>query len=558
MILVVALILVARLYYVQIYQHQGYYDRATDQYVKTTPDVFSRGSIYYTTKDGTKVAAAATRSGYIVALNPSRIVNADEVCTALAPRVEVSYERCLELATLPDRTYVELIRTLPKESVDGVEELKLTGVTLHPNEWRYYPGESLTAQSLGFIGYTEKSETELRGKYGLERYYDHVLYRPQERQTINIFAEIFSGLTSLSYDKSDYEEGDIVTTIEPTVARMVDTVLTETHEKYQSAFTGAIVMDPMTGAIITMNAVPNFNLNDRGTTSIELFQNPLVENVYEFGSTIKALTVAAGLDSGAITSESTYYDAGSITLDGFTIRNYDGKGRGTVPVQEILSQSLNTGVAHIVDEMGRQKFREYFVNFRLGSESGIDLPYEIFGLINNLDAPRAVEYATASFGQGIALTPIGATRALAVLANGGTLVTPHLVQEIIRTDGTVKTLRYPEGARVIKPETSEEISRMLTVVVDTALGKGRFALPHHTIGAKTGTAQIPDPINGGYYEDTFLHSFFGYFPSFEPRFLVFMYTVEPKGVQYASETLAEPFMDIAQFLINYYDIPPDR
>jgi cell division protein FtsI/penicillin-binding protein 2 len=227
-------------------------------------------------------------------------------------------------------------------------------------------------------------------------------------------------------------------------------------------------------------------------------------------------------------------------------------------MQEILNQSLNTGVSWIVTQMGKDKFRDYFLNFKIGSETGIDLPNEAFGLIDNLNSPRDVEYATASFGQGIAMTPIATTRALATLANGGRLTTPHLVKRIEYDSGEIKEINYPEGSQVITEETSEEISRMLTNVVDDALLGGSVALPNHTIAAKTGTAQIPDPIQGGYYDDKFLHSFFGYFPAFDPEYIVFMYTVEPQGVRYASETLTEPFMDITKFLINYYSIPPDR
>jgi cell division protein FtsI/penicillin-binding protein 2 len=376
--------------------------------------------------------------------------------------------------------------------------------------------------------------------------------------SVNFFAELFSNLGELVYRKDESTSGDIVTTLEPTVSRMLDSVLMETNDTYDSKLTGAIIMDPQTGEIIAMNAVPGFDLNDRTGATIDQFQNPLVENVYEFGSTIKALTVAAGLDSGAIVPETTYYDSGSLNLDTFTIRNFDGRGRGTVPMQEILNQSLNTGVAWIVDQMGKDKFRDYFMNYKIGSETGIDLPNEAFGLIENLNSPRDVEYATASFGQGIALTPIAATRALATLGNGGKLVTPHLVKRIDYDDGTSKDIHYPDGHQVLTVETSEEISRMLTTVVDDALRNGTVALPNHTIAAKTGTAQIPDPVQGGYYEDKFLHSFFGYFPAFDPEYIIFMYTVEPQGVRYASETLTAPFMDITKFLINYYSIPPDR
>ncbi|MCB9810133.1 penicillin-binding protein 2 [Candidatus Nomurabacteria bacterium] len=558
-IVVGALFLLGRLYQIQIINAEHYQEKAESQYVHTKTDLYSRGSILFTTRDGQTLSAAAIQSGYILAVNPTHLTTSpEEFCDIFEKYLDDSVEKCQERVALPNRTYIELATRITNEQSEEIQQLDIDGALLYKNQWRYYPGESLAARSIGFIGYTDGDGSELRGKYGLERQYDNVLFEKRQVMSVNFFAELFSNLGEIVYKKEDNSTGDIVTTLEPSVSRMLDSVLQEANDKYESNLTGAIIMRPHTGEIVAMNAVPGFDLNDRKDATIDQFQNPLVENVYEFGSTIKALTVAAGLDSGAITPYSTYYDSGSIVLDKFTIRNYDGKGRGTVPMQEILNQSLNTGVSWIVTQMGKEKFREYFLNYKLGSESGIDLPNESYGLIENLNSPRDVEYATVSFGQGIAMTPIAATRALATLANGGRLVTPHLVTSIEYDSGESKEIRYPEGNQVLSEETSEEISRMLTTVVDDALRGGTVAMPHHTIAAKTGTAQIPDPVNGGYYEDKFLHSFFGYFPAFEPEFIVFMYTVEPKGVGYASETLTEPFMDIAQFLINYYSIPPDR
>lgn len=558
-ILVLSLILIARLYQVQVLDNDIYTERAERQYVHTQQKLYSRGSIFFTTKEGDLVSAASVRSGFLMAFNPSMIKNPNEVCEKLTLYINnIAPEKCVERASLVGRTYVEIDPFLNTETRDKISEFDIDGVQLYRNQWRYYPGQSMSARSIGFVGFTEKSDNELHGKYGLERYYDEVLMKEREVRSVNFFAEIFSNLGDLVYRKDKALRGDIVTTMEPTVARMLDSVLEDTNDKYKSKLTGAIIMNPQTGEIYAMNAVPGFNLNNRASSTIQEFQNPMVENVYEFGSTIKALTIAAGLDSGAINRNSTYYDAGFITLDKFTIKNFDGKGRGTVEIQQILNQSLNTGVAHIVKEMGKEKFREYFLNFKLGSETGIDLPNEAYGLVSNLNSPRDVEYATASFGQGIAVTPIAAARALAVLGNGGYLVTPHLVSKIIYQDGTHKDIVFPKGAQVISEKTSEDISSMLVTVVDDALANGKFSMPNHTIGAKTGTAQISNPEGGGYYEDKFLHSFFGYFPAFNPQFLVFMYTVEPQGVKYASETLTEPFMDISQFLINYYAVPPDR
>jgi stage V sporulation protein D (sporulation-specific penicillin-binding protein) len=208
--------------------------------------------------------------------------------------------------------------------------------------------------------------------------------------------------------------------------------------------------------------------------------------------------------------------------------------------------------------LGKERFRKYFYGLKLGSETGIDLPNEAHGLVNNLESPREVEYATASFGQGIALTPIATVRALSTLANGGVLITPHLVKSIEYENGDVHDVGYADGERVFSEKTSEDITRMLVTVVDVALKGGKAKNEYYTVAAKTGTAQIADEVNGGYYDDRYLHSFFGYFPAYDPKFLIFLYTVEPKGVEYASETLTDPFMDLVQFLINYYALPPDR
>lgn len=553
----VGFLLIVRLYQIQVHQASAYQERAQRQYVHTAKDVYNRGSVYFTTKDGEKVSAASITSGYLLAVNPTLITDPAAVYEKLKNFTTLSLDDFTQKATLPNRTYVEIEPKLNEETYKKISELDIPGVMLYRNQWRYYPGDTVSARTIGFVGFGS-DDGQLRGKYGLERYYDETLFRDNTILSVNFFAEIFSNLGSLVFEDETKKSGSVVTTIEPTVARMLDRILEETQDQYKSKLTGGIIMDPKTGAIYAMNAVPTFDLNNRATTSIEEFENPMVEGVYEMGSIIKALTVAAGLDSKVITPQSTYYDAGFLDLNGYTIKNFDGKGRGTVPMQEVLNQSLNTGVSHIVKLMGKDKFRSYFEGLKLGSETGIDLPSEAQGLMQNLKSPRELEYATASFGQGIAMTPIATVRALATLGNGGHLVTPHIVKAIEYDDGTKKEVTYPNGAQVFTPETSETVSRMLTTVVDKALRGGTVALPHHSIAAKTGTAQMSNPNGGGYYEDKYLHSFFGYFPAYDPQFIVFLYTVDPRGVQYASETLTEPFMDISKFLINYYSIPPDR
>ncbi len=273
---------------------------------------------------------------------------------------------------------------------------------------------------------------------------------------------------------------------------------------------------------------------------------------------MKPLAMAAALDAGVITPDTTYNDTGCVTMNTAKICNYDLKARGVVPMQEVLSQSLNVGTSFIAGRLGHERLRSYFMNLGFGEETGIDLPSEAAGNIENIKtSPRDIEYATASYGQGIAETPVQMIKALGALANEGMVVTPHLVKAIKLETGIHKTLAWNSPERVFSPEAVQDTTRMLVRVVDTKLADGTLSIPEMSVAAKTGTAQIPGP-GGKYAQGMYFHSFFGYFPAYEPRFVILLYTREPGGVQYASETLTHPFMELTHFLINYYALPPDR
>lgn len=319
-------------------------------------------------------------------------------------------------------------------------------------------------------------------------------------------------------------------------------------------------MDPYTGEIRAMAQVPTFDSNDtKKNTDISVYKNDIVQSVREMGSIIKPLTMAVGIDTGKVHADSTYYDAGFVQVKDRTMYNFDKKGRGTITFQEALSKSLNTGFVRIAEMVDNDVFASYFLKFGLGEKSHIDLPDESAPLTKNLEKGD-VEHATVSFGQGIAMTPIGTIRALSVLANGGYLVTPHVVQKIKHTVGTFNTTDVPKldpNASILKMSTIDEIRQMLVYNVDNALLEGKRKNLRYTIAAKTGTAQIASEY-GGYIENKNIHTFIGFFPAYKPRFIVFMYTVDPKNSQYASESLANPFLDITDFMIQYYQIPPDR
>jgi len=554
-VVVFAFVLIAKLYHVQIVNGSEYSDRADRQYIKPNQVLFDRGSIFFETKDGTTIGAATVKEGFTLVMHPKQLADAEAAYATLSTIVPLSKEEFMEKAKKVDDPYEELLRKVDRKVGIQIGELGIPGIRVYKENWRYYPGNKMASHTVGLVGY---KGDELGGRYGLERYYEDILGRSSGGLYVNFFAEVFSNIKNTLFNGRELE-GDIVTTIEPSVQNYLETTLENIHNDWSPDEIGGIIIDPRTGEIYAMAALPDFNANNlKEEKDPRVFSNPLVENVYEMGSIIKPLTMAAALDTGVVTAASTYKDDGFLVLNNRRISNYDGKARGVVKMQEILSQSLNTGVAYLVTKIGKEQFADYMRSFGIGELTGIDQPNEQAGITENLRSSRDIELATAAYGQGIAMSPIATVRALSTIANGGMLITPHLVKRIDYKVGVSKTIEPDPGTRVLKKETADEVTRMLVEVVDTALKRGEVKMEDYSVAAKTGTAQIADNVNGGYLDDQYLHSFFGYFPSYNPQFLVFLYQVKPKGADYASETLTYPFIDIAKFLINYYEVAPDR
>ncbi|MDD2657413.1 MAG: penicillin-binding protein 2 [Candidatus Pacebacteria bacterium] len=556
-IVVITLLILTRLYFVQIVHGDDYAEKADRQFASNASGLFDRGSIYFTRKDGSFISAATLATGFLVAINPQTIQDPEAAyatISAVASSSLMSHDAFLAASAKKGQTYIEVAHRLSEESGQALADKDITGVQVLRERWRYYPGDALAAQSIGIVTYG-RGDT-LAGQTGLETVYDGTLSRSGDSLYKNFFAELFSNVGNLLVNARDAREGDIVTTIEPEVQVRLENDLKKVSERYSSKESGGIIMDPATGAILALASYPSYNGNELRSVEATLLGNPLVEHVHEFGSIMKPLTMTSGLDAGVITPATTYNDTGCITVNTREICNWDLKPRGVIPMKQIIVQSLNVGAAWIATELGQDKFRSYFTKL-FGAKTGIDLPNEGRSLLGNLAKPQQIGYDTASYGQGIAETPIQMIRALGAIANGGVMVEPHLVSAVRLNSGIVRALDWSQSVLVFSSAAARETTTMMTALVDEKLEGGKAKIPTMSVAAKTGTAQLTNG-QGGYYTDRFFHSFVGFFPSYAPRFIILLYTNDPRGVEYASETLDATFLDLVHFLIDYYQVPPDR
>ncbi len=551
----VILLIIVKLFSIQIVHSNMYKERADRQYATPSGSMFDRGSIYFSTKDDTLVSAATLQTLFKIAITPKEILDAEDTFLKLSAFVPLEHDAFINMTKKTSDPYEEIATRQTKEIADGITALKLPGIDVYKEKIRFYPGNTLASQTLGFVAY---KGDDLSGRYGLERSYNETLSRGKESMYMNFFAEIFANIQDTVFNREE-KDGDIVLSIEPSVQTRFEEELATAKERWGADFAGGMIIDPRTGELLAMARVEGYDLNNfKDVTNPVLYGNNNVENVYEFGSVIKPLTISAGLDAGVITPETSYNDQGFVILNTKKINNFDLKGRGPgTTMQDVLNESLNTGSIFVMQKLGHDKFRDYMLSFGIGEKTGIDLPNETSGLVANLKSTREIEYATAAFGQGIALTPVEALRAFTVFANNGQYVTPHLVKEIRYTDGTSEKVEYEPGRQVIKPESAYTITKMLTVVGETMMKTYGLSFPHYSLAVKTGTAQVALESGGGYYDDKHLHSIFGYFPAYDPQFLIFMYIMDPKGVKYSAQTLSGPLVDTAKYLSTYYNVTPD-
>lgn len=558
----ISVAILGRMFSWQITKHSVYAALAEGQrsFLDTLfPD---RGEIFINDRSDAALAAggvpyfpvAINKPGYSVYAVPAKVKDPRAVASALAKILGKSESEIMEQLSKKKDYYEVIQRKISEDKVSEIKALKLEGVEFEPETWRYWPENSLMAQVLGFVGF---SGDKREGQYGIEGYYNSEL----EGKKGIIEIEQDSRGKWISLGMKQYEPAtdgsDIVLTVDRAIQYKVEQELSQKSQELKAKSAQAIVMEPATGKILAMANWPGYDPNNySAVTDYEIFTNKNIQSRYEPGSIIKAFTLAAALNEKKITPDTTYEDPGSLVIDGWRISNYDGKGHGVQTMTQVLEKSLNTGAIFAADKVGRESLHSYFKNFGFNTLTGIELKGEISGDLGNMDTKSNVAHANASFGQGIAMTPLEAAVGFSSLVNGGKLMKPYIVDKIIKEDGTVEQT-YPEEVRtVITPETSAKITSMLVSVVENGFNK-KAKVNGYWIGGKTGTAQVSFANKRGYSDKT-IHTFVGFGPAPAPKFLILVKIDEPEGVKYAEYSALPVFNNIAKFLVNYMEIPPDR
>jgi len=523
-------VLVFNLYHLQIAEGGLYAAKAESQYRLAGFFEPERGSIYFTDKNGNRIPAVLNKDYPVIFAVPKQISDPKATAQAIAGMLRLDEETVRRKLAKPGDAYELLATKVSDAVVEQMNSMDLEGVYVEREQFRFYPFGKLASHVLGFVGPSDRDE-EIKGRYGIERAYDGYLR-----------GKIIEGSDGRFSDRENGE--DFVLTIDRNIQAQAEELIEKLAVDHRAAGGSVIVEEPATGKILALANYPTFDPNAYGESPVSSFLNPAVESIYEPGSVFKVFTMAAGIDSGSITPETTFTDTGSLTMNGRTIRNASDKVYGTVTMMQVIENSINTGAAFAARTTGRETFYRYLELFGFDEKTGLELPGEIRGQLANLgEHAREINLATASFGQGVAVTPLQLIAAVSALANHGVLMKPYLVEG--------------DGPTVVRAVVSRETASKVTRMMISAVRKANVAdIPNYTVAGKTGTAQVPDFKRGG-YTDAYIHNYVGFVPASEPRFVILIKLDEPVGPPLAALTVVPAFRELAQFILNYLNIPPD-
>ncbi|MFH1457540.1 MAG: penicillin-binding protein 2 [Patescibacteria group bacterium] len=551
--LLLGFLIIFRLFILQIVKYSLFKEIAEGQHQILTELIPERGKIYVSDKDGGLFAIAENEALYLLFAVPPEIENASTTVKKLSDVMgwgEEDQEKALEQLGKINDPYEPLAHYLSEQQKNQILSLGISGLYFHTEGNRVYREGNSFAQLTGFLGY---KGDERVGQYGLEEYFEQEL----EGEYGFLKSEKDPAGRLIGVGDFDIEQAKNGANVYLTVDRLIQfkvcDILKKSIEKYGASGGTIIVEKTNTGELLAMCSEPSFDPNNYSKVeSPDLYLNPAVSFVYEPGSIFKAIIMAAALDTNSVSPETTYEDKGILIFGKDKIKNAGDGVYGISNMVEVLEKSINTGAVFAAEETGRLNIKKYLENFGFGSKLGVDLPGEVAGDISALDKRSEIYLATASFGQGISVTPLQMVASFSAIANGGILLRPFIVKKII-TDGTENVIGNQEIRRVISQSTANTLKAMLVSVVKN--GHGVMAqVDGYNVGGKTGTAQIPG--SGGGYINAFNHSFVGFAPVINTKFTVFVLLRKPTRGAFSASTATAAFAEVMSFLLNYYQVPP--
>ncbi|MCR4276637.1 MAG: penicillin-binding protein 2 [Candidatus Roizmanbacteria bacterium] len=535
--------LVVRLFFLQVL----YSPSNKSVYLKTNKLNPIRGRIY----DQKDQSLVLNQNSYQLYVEPKKVKDKDKLLHLLSESLKVE-EASISPKLDMSKDWVAIASGLTQEQKEKLDKLNLKEIGFDYQTKRFYPEASLSAHILGFLG--KDSEGEDVGYLGLEGFYNRDLrglpgFVETERDIAG--RPILIGVQQ----RVEAENGrDLILTIDKNIQEISKRRLLEGLEKYKAKKGCIITADPKTMAILSLVCLPDYDLEKYYLFNENFYKNLAISDLYEPGSVFKPLIVAAALEEKKIKPSDTFNETGQISVGEYNIKTWNDKYEGKISMTRILEKSSNVGMVYIGEKLGNKKIYNYLEKYGFGQNTGIDLEGEASGYLKPQNNWYPIDYATVTFGQGIAVTPIQMIRAFASIINGGDLMKPYIVQKIVSNNKTTE-IKPKVERKIISRSTSDIIRKMLVSTVENA--EAKWDRPKgFSIGGKTGTAQVP--IKGFYDASKTIASFIGFAPASDPKFLTFVVIYEPQTSIWGSETAAPLFFEIAKDLIVYYNISPTQ
>ena len=535
----------ARLVQLQVNQHEELASRARSQQVGAIETSPSRGQLL--DRQGRELARSIDTESFFA--DPREILNTDNTARRIAAvtgqdRTELAGR--LSEAKETNKKFIWIVRRLDIQSASKLDQLNLDGIYSRKEPKRYYPNDSLAAHVLGFVG------TDEIGLSGVEQYYNEKI----RGEAGKVFLERDRDRRAFeSYEVQSHPGQTVVLTIDQAIQYRTEQALSAAVDRAHAKSGAAIVMDPRTGEILALANAPTFDPNQPAANSAEARANGALQNIYEPGSTFKIVAYSAAIEKGLVKPDDKIdCQMGQIAVAGRLI--HDGHPYGVLTVAEALAKSSNVGAIKLGLLVGNESMYEYMKRLGFGSRTGIDLAGESPGILRPLSRWQPSSIGSLAIGQEVGVTPLQMATAYSVLANGGTLVKPHLLRELRAPDGTVLFQAKPETRPALKPETTEALRSMFEGVTLHGTAK-KAQLDGYTAAGKTGTAQKVDPRTHAYSATKFIGSFVGFAPVKNPAVVIIVVIDEPLGSYHGGDVAAPVFREIAEQILPELGVAPD-